>query len=40
MITLDDIIKTLTHHKSEIFKNYNLKELGIFGSLVRYIRKY
>ncbi len=35
MTKLDNIINTLTLHKTEIFKNYNLKELGVFGSLVR-----
>lgn len=35
MISLNNVISTLNLHKSEIFKNYNLKELGIFGSLVR-----
>lgn len=35
MLTLDNIISTLNVHKSEVFKNYNLKELGVFGSLVR-----
>ncbi|MEO8210104.1 MAG: nucleotidyltransferase family protein [bacterium] len=35
MITIEFIIRTLALHKSEIFKNYNLKELGIFGSSVR-----
>lgn len=35
MKKLDQVLNTLSAHKSEIFKNYDLKELGIFGSLVR-----
>lgn len=35
MATLDSILNKLSLHKSEIFKNYDLKELGIFGSIVR-----
>jgi predicted nucleotidyltransferase len=35
MVTLDSILTKLSLHKSEIFDKYNLKELGIFGSLVR-----
>lgn len=35
MISLDSIVMTLNKHKSQIFNNYNLKELGIFGSFVR-----
>jgi len=35
MITLNEIVKILKPHKKDIFKNYDLKELGIFGSLVR-----
>ena len=35
MLKLEEVLNTLTQHKPEIFKNYDLKELGIFGSLVR-----
>jgi len=35
MITLNEIVKILKPHKKDVFKNYNLKELGIFGSIVR-----
>ena len=35
MKKLDDVIKTLDNYKSEVFKNYDIKKLGVFGSLVR-----
>jgi len=35
MVTLKEVVKILEPHKKEIFKNYNLKKLGVFGSLVR-----
>lgn len=35
MIQLKKIIDILNYHKTEIFENYNLKELGIFGSMAR-----
>ena len=35
MKKLDDVIKTLNIYKSEVFKNYDIKQLGVFGSLVR-----
>jgi predicted nucleotidyltransferase len=35
MKTLDWIIKILTKHKEELRKNYDVKEIGIFGSFVR-----
>jgi len=35
MVTLNEVVKILEPHRNDIFKKYNLKELGIFGSLVR-----
>lgn len=35
MKKLDDVIKTLDNYKSEVFKNYDIKQLDVFGSLVR-----
>lgn len=35
MKKLDDVIKTLDNYKSEVFKNYDIKQLCVFGSLVR-----
>jgi len=35
MITIDQIKKTLTKHKEELKHNYQVKEIGLFGSYVR-----
>ena len=35
MITVDQIKKTLTDYKEELKQNYQVKEIGIFGSYVR-----
>ncbi|MBF0563775.1 MAG: nucleotidyltransferase family protein [Nitrospirae bacterium] len=35
MKTLDEIKKTLEKHKAEVVRDYNVKEIGIFGSFVR-----
>ena len=35
MKTLYEIKKTLKKHKAEVVKNYNVKEIGVFGSVVR-----
>lgn len=35
MITIDQIKKTLTDYKEELKQNYQVKEIGIFGSYVR-----
>jgi len=35
MITFDQIKKTLTEYKEELKQNYQVKEIGIFGSYVR-----
>lgn len=35
MKTLNEIKKTLRKHKAEVVRDYNVKEIGIFGSLVR-----
>lgn len=35
MKTLDEIKAILAKHKDELIKKYNIKEIGIFGSLVR-----
>ena len=35
MITIDQIKKTLGIHKEELKKNYQVKDIGIFGSYVR-----
>jgi hypothetical protein len=35
MITIDQIKKTLCEHKEELKQNYQVKEIGIFGSYVR-----
>jgi hypothetical protein len=35
MITLDQLKKTLSAHKEELKKNYQVKDMGIFGSYVR-----
>ncbi len=35
MITIDQIKKTLTKHKQELKQNYQVKDIGIFGSYVR-----
>lgn len=35
MIPLDQIKKTLGEHKQELKKNYQVKDIGIFGSYVR-----
>jgi uncharacterized protein len=35
MITIDQIKKTLTKHKEELRQNYQVKDIGIFGSYVR-----
>jgi len=33
--TLDEIRDTLKKHKEEVIRDYKVKELGIFGSVVR-----
>ena len=35
MITIDQIKKTLSEHKEELKQNYQVKDIGIFGSYVR-----
>ena len=35
MKNLADILKTLAAHKEELQKRYRVKELGVFGSVVR-----
>ena len=35
MITIDQIKQTLTKHKEELKQNYQVKDIGIFGSYVR-----
>ncbi|MEO8447200.1 MAG: nucleotidyltransferase family protein [bacterium] len=35
MISLEKVINILNINKLDIFNKYNLKELGIFGSLVK-----
>jgi hypothetical protein len=35
MITIDQIKKTLSEHKEELKRNYQVKDIGIFGSYVR-----
>ena len=35
MITIDQLKKTLGAHKEELKKNYQVKDIGIFGSYVR-----
>jgi len=35
MQTLDEIRDTLKKHKEEVIRDYKVKELGIFGSVVR-----
>ncbi|MDA8083493.1 MAG: nucleotidyltransferase family protein [Nitrospiraceae bacterium] len=35
MKTLDEVKATLRKHKAEVVRDYNVKELGIFGSVVR-----
>jgi|SRR5665647_2085453 hypothetical protein len=35
MITIDQIKKTLTKHKEELKHNYQVKDIGLFGSYVR-----
>ncbi|MBE0426378.1 MAG: nucleotidyltransferase family protein [Nitrospirae bacterium] len=35
MKTLNEIKKTLKKHKAEVVRDYNVKEIGIFGSVVR-----
>lgn len=35
MKTLSEIKKILKKHKEEVVKDYNVKEIGIFGSVVR-----
>jgi uncharacterized protein len=35
MITIDQIKKTLTKYKEELKQNYQIKDIGIFGSYVR-----
>ena len=35
MNTLKEIKKTLKKHKTEVVKNFNVKEIGVFGSVVR-----
>ncbi len=31
----NDVIKKLKEHKNELFKKYNIKSLGVFGSYAR-----
>ena len=35
MKTLEEVKKTLKKHKEDVVRNYKVKEIGIFGSLVR-----
>ncbi|MCL5062551.1 nucleotidyltransferase family protein [Dissulfurispira sp.] len=35
MKTLNEIKKTLKKHKAEVVRDYKVKEIGIFGSVVR-----
>ncbi len=35
MQTLDEIRETLKRHKAEVMRDYKVKEIGIFGSVVR-----
>jgi len=35
MKTLNEIKKILKEHKTEVVRDYNVKEIGIFGSVVR-----
>jgi len=35
MITIDKIKKMLSEHKEELKRNYQVKDIGIFGSYVR-----
>jgi predicted nucleotidyltransferase len=35
MKTLEEVKKTLKKHKEEVIREYKVKEIGIFGSLVR-----
>ncbi|MGD0451533.1 MAG: nucleotidyltransferase family protein [Candidatus Bathyarchaeia archaeon] len=35
MITIDQIKKTLSKHKQELKQNYQVRDIGIFGSYVR-----
>ncbi|MGA2680178.1 MAG: nucleotidyltransferase family protein [Candidatus Bathyarchaeia archaeon] len=35
MITIDQIKKILSEHKEELKQNYQVKDIGIFGSYVR-----
>jgi hypothetical protein len=35
MRTLEDIQKTLTSHKKELYKKFGVKRIGIFGSYLR-----
>ncbi len=39
MITIDQIKKTLSEHKEELKQNYQVKDIGIFGSYVREANK-
>jgi predicted nucleotidyltransferase len=35
MMTLNEIKKILKKHKAEVVRDYNVKEIGVFGSVVR-----
>ena len=35
MKTLEEVKKTLKKHKEDVVRKYKVKEIGIFGSLVR-----
>jgi predicted nucleotidyltransferase len=35
MKTLEEVKKTLKKHKEDVVREYKVKEIGIFGSLVR-----
>ncbi|MGC8654282.1 MAG: nucleotidyltransferase family protein [Candidatus Kryptoniota bacterium] len=35
MKTLDEITTILKNHKEELKRNYNVKEIGVFGSFAR-----
>ncbi len=34
-IRLEDIVRVVKEHKEELVKNYNVKEIGVFGSYVK-----
>jgi predicted nucleotidyltransferase len=34
-MTLNEIKKTLKKHKAEVVRDYKVKEIGVFGSVVR-----